>query len=180
MNCFCFNDVSDLNWALVLKFPIWGRSVIFFFLTGRDACWLSKSYQRTQKTSHCFLMLFFRVLQLNLWVCLWHLCSKLLTSTLPYVTTCATNTEMILCSVSSPRIWGPSFVDVHALSVAVICAFSVLHSPCSHCPSQIPSWRLRSPSLLMLWAAIPLLQKWILVEMPWVIWEQRCWQKLYR
>lgn len=126
-----------------------------------------------------FLNAFFRVLQLNLWVCLWHLCSKLLTSTSPYIT-CAANTEIILCSVSSPRFWGPSFVDMHALSAAVICAFSVLHSPCSHCPSQIPSWRLRSPSLLMLWAAILLLQKWILVEMPWVIWEQRCWQKLYR
>lgn len=114
-------------------------------------------------------------------VCVWHL-----TPNLSCVVGSTANTEITLMFTTVPKSLGNLWlllVDVwgmNALSVSVISAFSVIHSLYSHCPSQIPSWRLRSPLLLMPWAAILLSQRWILVEMPWEIWEQKCWQKPYR
>lgn len=143
---------------------------------------------RTQETmKHCQFFFFSGCCSL-IHVCVWHPCFKLLTPSLSCVVGSAANTKITLwCLLLSPRVWGTCnfcwlmFEELSAVSVAVISVSSVLlHSLCSRCPSQIPSWRLRSPSLLMPWAAILLLRKWILVEMPWEIWEQRCWQKPYR
>lgn len=197
--------MSHILICLWIKLSVWGSRVLGnLFLSDREMCWLSKTSWTPEVVlwssfllfclfsgTHCTLYLkgyrkleslslklfFFRVLQLNLCVHMYLTPVLKLIPNLSDIVASAASTEITLwCLLLSPRAWGTSS-DWCLRNECIIIAFSMLRSLCSHCPSQIPSWRLRSASLLMRWAAILLLQKWILVEMPWEIWEQRCWQK---